>query len=86
MKVQPTFRKAETWDTRETFFQPTLLTDLMDGLAEGLSSQDGQAFDNQFATDITNYLFAETPQSDGTDLVALNIQRGRDHGLPGMAQ
>ena len=69
---------------RETFFQPTLLSDLINGLTEGLFSQNGQAFDNQFATDITNHLYVDDPEKPGLDLLALNVQRGRDHGLPGM--
>ena len=68
---------------RETFFQPTLLSDLINGLTEGLFSQNGQAFDNQFATDITNHLYVDDPEKPGLDLLALNVQRGRDHGLPG---
>ena len=32
--------------------------------------------------DVRNFLFGE-PGSGGFDLVSLNIQRGRDHGLPG---
>ena len=79
MKVQSTFRKTENGDSslilRETFFQPQLLSGSLSGLVEGLASQNGQAFDNQFATDITNHLFADPPGSDGLDLIALNIQR-----------
>ena len=33
---------------------------------------------------ITKHLFAEEPPDGlGTDLISLNIQRAREHGLPG---
>ena len=71
---------------REIFFKPEKVSerqDLIDQLTEGLFAQNGQSWDNQFTTDITNHLFEAHKGSGGMDLVALNVQRGRDHGLPG---
>ena len=76
------------WTLRDIFFKPGELsskTKLLDEFAEGLASQNGQAWDKQFATDIKNHLFEGEDErgQGGMDLIALNIQRGRDHGLPG---
>ena len=56
---------------------------LLDDLVRGMSQQEGEVWDGSFADDVRNHLFESRPGSGGMDLVALNIQRGRDHGLPG---
>ena len=54
----------------------------MERILMGLVTQPAQTND-RFATDqITDLLFPEEGADFGSDLVARNIQRGRDHGLP----
>ena len=52
----------------------------------GLLNQNAQKVDGSFANEISDHLFQEhSPKRQtqfGGDLVARNIQRGRDHGLP----
>jgi len=65
------------------FFDPTLLQTGVDVdyLLKGLASQQQQLVDNKIVDDVRNFLFGP-PGSGGLDLASLNIQRGRDHGLP----
>lgn len=56
---------------------------MIDDLLRGLTSQEGELWDNAFSPDIQDHLFESGLNRGGLDLVSLNIQRGRDHGLPG---
>ncbi|MFT7588678.1 MAG: peroxidase [Limisphaerales bacterium] len=67
---------------REVFFRPDFtINNGIDPILKGLSNQRQESIDNYVVDDLRNFLFGE-PGAGGFDLVALNIQRGRDHGLP----
>ena len=71
-------------DLRSAFFTaPGILTarDSLDPILRGLATQPHQALDHRVIQDLRNFLFG-APGDGGLDLVSLNIQRGRDHGLP----
>lgn len=71
-------------DLSETFNNPSLLYErgAVDGLVNGLSGQPVQNADKFFTEQVTHHLFRQPGGRFGMDLVALNIQRGRDHGIP----
>src|SRR5262245_43507778 len=69
---------------REAFFNPDILKNNPGNVAlilKGLASQVGQENDLHLVDGIRNNLFGP-PGAGGLDLGALDIQRGRDHGLP----
>ena len=68
---------------RDAFFNPALLAESgsLEALLRGLATQVCGRVDTYVIDDVRNFLFG-APPSAGFDLVSLNIQRGRDHGLP----
>jgi len=75
-------------DLSTLFFRPSLILDEakggIDGYVRGLCSHTHNMVDRFITKQVTNKLFSENPPTAlGLDLVTLNIQRGRDHGIPG---
>ena len=74
---------------QEAFFNPFLLTNPdnggIDPILRGLVAQRAQEVDPFLVDAVRNMLFPP-PVDVQFDLAALNMQRGRDHGLPGYNQ
>ena len=69
-------------ELRDGFFAPEQIRQYgIEPLLRGLSQQLAQDVDSFVIDDVRNFLFG-APGQGGFDLVSLNIQRGRDHGLP----
>ena len=76
---------------RDAFFNPEFLggpdlnspvdTGNIDRILKGLAFQLAQQVDSRLVDDVRNFLFGP-PGAGGLDLASLNMQRGRDHGLP----
>ncbi len=74
--------RMEICGLKKRFSTLTIVKDYgIDPYIKGLMLQQAQEIDTKVIDDVRNFLFGE-PGSDGFDLAALNIQRGRDHGLP----
>lgn len=69
----------------EAFFNPEIVENYnIAPILKGLSTQVQNEIDLYITENLRNFLFADASSgmSFGLDLASLNIQRGRDHGLP----
>ncbi len=68
---------------RDAFFNPNAIAEMGDILPylKGMSAQVEQDFDTKIIDDLRNFLFGP-PGAGGMDLAAININRGRERGLP----
>jgi peroxidase len=66
----------------DSFFNPGEVTNHgIDSVLRGLAKQTAQELDGMIIDEVRNFLFG-APGAGGLDLASLNLQRGRDHGLP----
>jgi len=66
---------------RDAFFNSTVVSQTgIDPILKYLASDRAQEIDTKVVDDVRDFLFG-APGQGGFDLAALNIQRGRDHGL-----
>jgi hypothetical protein len=73
----------EDVDLKDIFFKPSFVQENgVDGMLKGASEKLQQEIDTHIVEDLRSFLFG-APGSTLLDLACLNIQRGRDHGLPG---
>lgn len=75
---------------KEAFFNATHVYDFenggLDSILLGMLDQPLLKIDRHLSPAITQFLFAHENASFGMDLVSLNIQRGRDLGIPSYAE
>lgn len=71
----------DTVPMSDIFFKPQYVVDNFDDLARGLVTQQCQATDKNYDSEVMDLLFKHN-RPYGDDLRAIDIQRARDHGIP----
>ncbi|XP_067013234.2 peroxidase isoform X2 [Anabrus simplex] len=76
-----------TIQLRDHFNRPRIVEENnhLDALVRGLATQNSQKNDMTYTEDITSLLYQDS-ENYGLDIISLDVQRGRDHGLPGYNQ
>ena len=91
--IRPTFQRLDkNWNPvpegplplERSFFNPSeyFKSNGTDPLLRGLLVSVSRDVDEFVNNILTTKLFTESPERTGMDLASLNIQRGRDHGIP----
>ncbi|XP_013192872.1 peroxidase [Amyelois transitella] len=83
MTLPWTYHTAYVYKLSDHYFNPGLLeysTESFDDIVRGIIAQPSSDNDPFFTAEITNLLF-KSHNSWGLDLIAMDIQRGRDHGI-----
>lgn len=70
-------------DMSQTFFNPeTIISNGIEQFVLGSVKQLAQEIDVLVHSALRNFLFSAVPDESGFDLIALNLQRSRDHAIP----
>ncbi|RWS27512.1 peroxidase-like protein [Leptotrombidium deliense] len=56
---------------------------IIDSFIYGMINQEANQMDPQITTEVTNHLFEKPGEHFGLDLAAINMERGREVGIPG---
>ena len=67
----------------ESFFKPQLLSssEEVGYIMKGLASKRMQEIDTEVIDGLRNFLFKDVPNEQMRDLISINLQRSRDHGI-----
>ncbi|XP_046342528.2 peroxidasin-like isoform X1 [Haliotis rufescens] len=80
------FRGGEDLRLRDSFGNTSIILssagDAVNELTRGLLVDRANSVDRHITPEVTDFLFPDA-EGNSLDLMSLNIQRGRDHGLPG---
>ena len=74
--------QTASFSLAQAFFNPSIISNNgIEGIFNGLAQQFQEEVDAKIVESLRSFLFTPSPTGPGLDLAALNIQRGRDHGL-----
>lgn len=73
---------VETKELSESFFVPDSVAGGIDPFMRGVTITRAQEIDVKVVNGLRNFLFQDIPEEEGPDLIALNLQRSRDHNIP----
>ncbi|KAK4336729.1 hypothetical protein RND71_043630 [Anisodus tanguticus] len=81
-RVKPNGAQTEYW-LKDNYFNPHVLKEGdLDNILRGMTASSAARSDPFIADDVRNHLYKKRDEGFGSDLIAFNIQRGRDHGMP----
>ncbi|KAI0562919.1 hypothetical protein FGB62_49g220 [Gracilaria domingensis] len=77
-------KTLEPRPAKDMFFQPSseFTSELLDEIIRGATAMPAQELDEKVVDTLRNFLFENVDDEEGFDLMALNLQRSRDHNIP----